>query len=372
MTKFSKLVLVSLGFVSALGFSEDLKIGASGPYSGDLEPLGTASFRAAKLVFDQVNEAGGVLGKKIVLTQKDDECDGTKAAAVAKEFVAEKTLFVIGHNCSGASLAALPAYKEASILAFSSSATNPGLTQSGNFPNFFRSVASDDLQGKLQVDYTATKLGLKKFAIVHDQEPYGTGLADNIEQNAKKVGGVEIAFREQIKSGEADYAELVKKIVAAAPDVVFYGGNHPEAAKIVVGLRAAGSKILFVSGDGTRTAEFIKAAGASAEGTLGTAARDHSKNPEAVKAKAHYKKVYGDENIGEFFYESYSNSLALVNAIAKAGSVDSAKVSEKLRSEKIASPIGPLQYDKKGDTVGAGFSVYRVVDGKWVELNTRR
>lgn len=369
MSKLTKGIIASLSLVCTLSFSEDLKIGTAGPLTGTDAELGTATYRAAKLYFDEVNKSGGVLGKQIVLVEKDDECNATKGGTVAKEFVDEKVSFIIGHNCSGATLAALPAYKEASILAISPSATNPTITQSGNFPNFFRTIASDDLQGKIQVDFSV-RHSYKKVALVHDETAYGSGLAEFVEKFAK-TAKIAIALKEEIKKDQDDYPDTIKNIIDAAPEALIFSGNFLEAAKIIAGIRKTGSNIPLIIGDGAKSADFIKVAGEAAEGTIATGPRDTSESDEAKSAIAKYKEAHNNEEPGSFFLEAYAASEALINAVKKAGAIDSTKVAEKLRSEKLKTTIGDVQFDTKGDTIGAGFSLFKVKDGKWMELKTR-
>ncbi len=116
--------------------------------------------RAAQLVVKDVNAKGGILGKQVELLIQDEQCDPNIATNVATRLVTDGAHVALGVICSGATRAALGIYREAKIPVILS-ATTPPLTQSGEYPNFFRTIASDDMQAKLAVDYAIDTLGVK-------------------------------------------------------------------------------------------------------------------------------------------------------------------------------------------------------------------
>ena len=151
---FILMVIISLTLSSCTRpESEPLKVGVAGPHSGDLASYGLPSVKAAELVVNEINAKGGILGRNIELLIEDDVCKPELATNTATKLVSQKVHIVLGHICSGATKAALGIYKDSKIIAISPSATNPDLTQSGNYPNFFRTIASDDAQAKLEVDF---------------------------------------------------------------------------------------------------------------------------------------------------------------------------------------------------------------------------
>jgi len=164
---------VSLGFAMAVpvaGMAGDtIKLGVAGAQSGDLASYGLPTVKAAELVVAQYNAKGGINGKKVELLIEDDVCKPEVATNTATKLVTDGVDVVLGHICSGATKAALPIYKEAGVVVMSPSATNPGLTQSGDYPNFFRTIASDDAQAKTEVDFAINVIGAKKIAVVHDK-----------------------------------------------------------------------------------------------------------------------------------------------------------------------------------------------------------
>jgi branched-chain amino acid transport system substrate-binding protein len=361
------LAMVSMIFLAGTALAEDtIKIGVAGAHSGDLASYGIPTANATKLVVDDVNAKGGINGKKIVILKEDDQCKPEVAANVAAKLVADKANVVIGHICSGATKAALNPYKEAKIITISPSATNVELTKSGEYPNFFRTISPDDAQAMLQVEFALKKLKAKNIAIIHDKGDYGKGLAE-FAKGFFEAKGVKPVLFEGITPGAVDYTAIVMKIKAAKADLVLYGGYHPEAAKIVMGMKNKKVKANFISDDGVKDDTFIKVAGAKAEGVYATGPIDTTKNPMAVAAIEQHKKVFGSDP-GAFYLNAYSAALCVVQAIEKAKSTDYTAVSKALRTNWFQTPLGKISFDKNGDAKGIGFSVYQVKGGKYVEV----
>ena len=158
--------------------ADAIKLGVAGAHSGDLASYGLPTVKAAELVVNAINAKGGVLGRQVELLVEDDVCKPEVATNTAAKLVSQNVNAVIGHICSGATKAALGIYKDAKIIVISPSATNPDLTQSGQYPNFYRTIASDDTQARLEVDFAIGKLKVKKIAVLHDKGDYGKGLAE--------------------------------------------------------------------------------------------------------------------------------------------------------------------------------------------------
>jgi branched-chain amino acid transport system substrate-binding protein len=346
--------------------ADTIKLGVAGAHSGDLASYGLPTLNAAKLVVGDMNAKGGVLGKKIEILAEDDVCKPEVAANVGSKLVSEKATVVLGHICSGATKAALNTYNEAKIVTMSPSATNVDLTKSGDYPNFFRTISPDDAQALLQVEFALNKLKVKKVAVIHDKGDYGKGLAEFAKGFFEKKGVNPVLF-EGITPGAVDYSAIVQKIKFSGADAVLYGGYHPEAAKIVSGMKKKKMKTLFISDDGVRDDTFIKVAGKYAEGVYATGPIDTSKNPMAVAAIEQHKKVYGSDP-GAFYLNAYAASLCLLEAIQKAGSTDFAAVTKALRTNWFETPLGKISFDENGDAKGIGFSMYQVQKGKYVEI----
>ncbi len=367
------LVLLLIAFVSYGAFAEGqgdsgaIKIGVAGAHSGDLASYGLPTVKAAELVVEMYNANGGVLGRQVELVVEDDVCKPEVATNTAAKLVGEEVVAVIGHICSGATKAALGIYKDEEIICISPSATNPPLTKSGDYPNFYRTIAPDDAQAQVEVDFAVDTLGLKKIAILHDKGDYGKGFAEFCKTMLEMKSGVEIVMFEGIQVGALDYSAIINKIDNSGADAVIYGGYHPEASKLVGQMNKKGMDIAFLSDDGVKDDTFIKVAGSDAEGVYATGPVDTTSNPMAIKAVEDHKAKYGEEP-GAFFLNAYAAAVALLNAIDKAGTTDYADIENALKSEYVDTPLGKISFDDKGDAIGVGFAVYQVQNGVYVEL----
>jgi len=363
------IVLVcALFMMSGVGLAADtIKLGVAGAHSGDLASYGIPSVKAAELVVKDINAKGGVLGKQVVLLVEDDVCKPEVATNTATKLLSEGVDVVMGHICSGATKAALGIYKSENIICISPSATNPPLTQSGDYPNFYRTIASDDAQAKLEVDFALDVLKAKKIAVLHDKGDYGKGLAEFAKRFIEEDSRAEVVLYEGVTPGAVDYSAVVQKVRRSKADAVIFGGYHPEASKIIMQMRKKRMKTPFISDDGVKDDTFIKVAGKYAEGVYATGPRDTSSNPLAIAANNAHKKAYGADP-GAFFLNAYAATQALLNAIEKAGSTDYEKVSKALKTEYVETPLGKIKFDDKGDAIGIGFSIYQVRDGVYVEV----
>ncbi len=374
MMKMRKLFIIAIAgmfmalTVSGAGFAADtIKLGVAGPHSGDLASYGIPTTKAAELVVKDINAKGGVLGKQVELLVEDDVCKPEVATNTATKLLSSGANVVLGHICSGATKAALGIYKDSNIAAMSPSATNPALTQSGDYPNFFRTIASDDAQARLIVDFALDNLKLKKIAVLHDKGDYGKGLAEFAKQFLEADSRAEVVLYEGVTPGAVDYSAIVQKIRRKKAEAVVFGGYHPEASKIVTQMRKKRMKTIFISDDGVKDDTFIKVAQKYAEDVYATAPRDVSKNPLAIAANEAHQKAYGADP-GAFYLNAYSAALALLNAIEKAGSTDYDAVTKALRTHYVDTPLGKIKFDERGDAIGVGFSMYQVQKGVYVEL----
>ena len=370
MKKFTVLLSTTALVLSLAvsGFASDtIKLGVAGPHSGDLAPYGIPAMKAAQLVVKKVNANGGVLGKQVELLIQDDQCKPEIATNTATKLVTEGVHVVLGHICSGATKAALGIYKDAKIPVMSPSATNPPLTQSGDYPNFFRTIASDDLQAQMAVDVAINTLGFTKIAVLHDKGDYGKGFAEFVKKYLEESGKAEVVLFEGVTPGAMDYSSIVQKVRREKAEALIFGGYHPEASKLVSQMKRKRLKTVFISDDGVQDDSFLKVAGAAANGAYVTGPRDMSNIALNALATKEFKAEYGAEP-GQFYQEAYSATLALLNAIEKAGSTDYDAVTNVLRTQYVDTPVGSIKFDSKGDAEGVGFSIYKVEDGAFKEL----
>ncbi len=347
--------------------ADTIKFGVAGPHSGDLASYGIPTVNAAKLVVADWNAKGGVLGKQIELVIEDDVCKPEVATSTATKLVGDDAAVVLGHICSGATKAALGIYKDSKKVVMSPSATNPALTQSGDYPNFFRTIASDDAQARLEVDFALDVLKVKKIAVLHDKGDYGKGLAEFAKTFLEADPRAEVVLYEGITPGAVDYSAVVQKIKRKKAEAVIFGGYHPEASKIVTLMRKKKMKTIFISDDGVKDDTFIKVAKQYAEGVYATGPKDVSKNPLTKEYNMKHKEKFKSD-AGAFYDNAVSAAIALLTAIKNAGSTDYDAIVKALRTQEANTPVGSIKFDDRGDAIGVGFAMYQVQNGKYVEL----
>ncbi|MCK5350745.1 MAG: branched-chain amino acid ABC transporter substrate-binding protein [Desulfobacula sp.] len=368
---FKTLALTLLILVSfcAPGFAADtIKIGCGGVISGDLAPYGISALRGAELAIEDLNAKGGILGKKIELLVGDDVCKPEVAVNMATKLVSDGAQMIVGHVCSGATIAANKIYKDAGLIVISSASTNDDLTLKGEHPNFFRTISYDGAQADLMTSFAKNNLKAKKIALIHDKGDYGKGQMELARKYFEKLGGVEIVLFEGVTTGAVDFTAIVQKIKRSKADLTMWGGYHSDASKIVGMLKKKRVKTTFFGGDGIIGDNFVTLAGKYSDQVYATGPNDTSSNPLYQELTAKHQKKYG-EDPGTFFHNGYACVQALANAAEKAGSLDYDKMRAALFANKIESPLGTIGFDKAGDVVGAGFSVYQVQNGKYVQVN---
>ncbi len=368
----NKFLLIVLALFMVLGASCDsdkdkpIKIGVAGPHSGDLAPYGIPPKHAVTLAAEKINAAGGLLGRKVEIVAEDDVCKPEVATNVASKLVGEGVVAVVGHVCSGATIAALSVYRDNNIPVISPSATNPDITMSGQNPLFFRTIPHDAAQAVLQAKFIVEFLKAKTVAVIHDKGDYGKGLATLVKQNLEK-SGVNIVLFEGITPGAVDYSALVRKIKAAKPDVVAFGGYHPEGSKIVTQSRKKDIKASFISGDGLKDPSFIKIGGKYAEGYFVSSPSDISNIPATKEVTAALKER--NQQPGNFGLQAHAAITTIFHAIEKSESTEAAKLAAVLRSDSVSTTLGEISYDDKGDVVGSGFAIYQVTNGQFNEVS---
>ncbi len=358
--------LVLAMFATPAFAAEVIKLGVPGAHSGDLASYGTPTLNAATLVAETFNAKGGILGKQIVVVPQDDECKPALATNAATKLVSDDVDIVLGHICSGATIAAMPIYNNAKLVAISPSATTPTLTSSGQNPYFFRTIANDNVQANLSAVFVNDTLKAQRVAIIHDNGDYGKGYAETNKILIEKAGKAEIVFFDAVNPEAVDYSAIVRKLKREKVDAVIFGGYHPTASKLVQQMARDRVRVAFIGPDGLKDDSFIRMAGKNSEGVYASSPSDTSNLAIHKEAHEQHLKKYNSEP-GAFYYNGYAAAQVLLSAIEKAGSTDTDKIIAALRTEAIETPVGKISFDTKGDPLGVGLSMYQVKNGKFVE-----
>ncbi len=364
MRKAALIPLLALLVPAALRAAEaPLKIGVCGPMTGDQGKMGEDIQHGAELAVAEWNARGGVLGRRIEISVGDDQHDPKQARAVAERLKNERVAGVVGHFNTGCTVPASDVYYEAGIPMITPSATNPQVTERG-YENVFRVCGRDDQQAPVAARYAVETAQAKRIAILHDNSAYGKGLADlfKIALDDK----AEVVYYGGIVQGDMDYKAVLANVKDKAPDLWFFGGMYPEAAKLVKQGRELGLRGTFMSGDGTYDPQFLKVAGPAAEGAILTFGPDFSKLASAQPFLDAYRKKFGDP--GPYSIYAYDAANILLHAIAQAKSVEGPKVAEAIRAREHDGAFGRIDFDAKGDMKKAPYICWRVEKGAYVPI----
>ncbi|WP_298878432.1 branched-chain amino acid ABC transporter substrate-binding protein [uncultured Bradyrhizobium sp.] len=365
------LKLIGLAFgasvaLSTAAFADDLTIAVAGPMTGTESAFGRQMKNGADLAVADINAAGGVAGKKLVLDAEDDACDPKQARSVAEKIAGAKIPFVAGHFCSSSSIPASEAYADGNVLQITPASTNPLFTERKLW-NVARVCGRDDQQGLIAAQYIAKNFKGKNIAILNDKTTYGKGLADETKKALNKAGVTE-KLNEAYNKGDKDFNAIVSRLKKENIDLVYVGGYHQEAGLILRQMRDQGMKTILMSGDALADKEYASITGPAGEGTLFTFGPDPRNKPSAKKIVEAFK-AKGIDPEGYTLY-TYAAMQVWTQAVKKAGTTDAKKVMETIKAGKWDTVLGPLEYDAKGDIKQIDYVVYKWdAKGGYAELN---
>jgi branched-chain amino acid transport system substrate-binding protein len=365
--------LIGLAFCATLALStaaraEDTTIAVAGPMTGGESAFGRQMKNGAEMAVADLNAAGGLLGKKLVLNVEDDACDPKQARSVAEKIGSAKIPFVAGHYCSSSSIPASEAYAEGNVLQITPASTNPLFTERKLW-NVARVCGRDDQQGEVAGNYIAKNFAGKNIAILNDKTTYGKGLADETKKALNKAGVTEKLFESYTK-GDKDFNAIVSRLKAENIDLVYLGGYHQEAGLIVRQMRAQGLKTILMAGDSLADKEFASITGPEGEGTLFTFGPDPRKKPTAAAIVEKFKA----KNIDPEGYTLYTYAAMQIwsQAATKAGTTDPKKVINTIKAGSWDTVIGKIEYDAKGDIKQLDYVVYKWDDkGGYSEISPK-
>jgi branched-chain amino acid transport system substrate-binding protein len=354
--------------LSSAALAQDITVAVAGPMTGGESAFGRQMKNGAEMAVADLNAAGGLLGKKLVLDVEDDACDPKQARSVAEKIGSAKIPFVAGHYCSSSSIPASEAYADGNVLQITPASTATKFTD-GNLWNVARVCGRDDQQGPAAAAYIAKAFAGKNVAILNDKTSYGKGLADETKKALNAAGFTEKMF-ESYNKGDKDFNAIVSRLKRDNIDLVYVGGYHQEAGLILRQMRDQGLKTILMAGDALNDKEFASITGPDADGTLFTFGPDPRNNPAAKAIVEEFKA----KNIDPEGYTLYTYAAMQVwsQAAVKAGSTDAKKVMDKIKAGAWDTVIGNLSFDAKGDIKQNAYVVWKWdAKGNAAEINPK-
>lgn len=340
------------------------------PLSGFQANGGQTVLGGVRLMAAYLNQQGGLLGYRVEVVGLDDESDSEVAVSVAELVKADveagkRVLGLVGHYNSGQTLAAMEIYKDLPIIVITPTASEVSLTRKG-YRNFFRVNANDAVQARVDAEFLVNTLGARRVAVVHNDDPYGQGLAQLITQELQKLGA-EVPLVLQVAVEQSSFHEEVPQIIAANPDAIFYAGYEVEAPYLRADLVEAGVTVPFMASDGAFLAATIDESAGTAEGIYVSA---FAPSPAQAVDKQWIKDYQAVEfrNPDTYSINGYSAMQVLAEGAKKAKSFDAAKVATAIRDIEVETPMGRISYDNNGDVRNARIYIFQVQNGEWVQV----
>ena len=234
--------------------------------TGDQASFGTATVQGVKLAAEEINAAGGVLGRKIKLIIEDDQGRPDQAASVVTKLItSDNVIAVIGENSSNNSLAAAPICQSNKVPMISPSSTNPAVTERGDY--IFRVCFTDPYQGKALAFFVKNNLKLDSAAILLDKKnDYSVGLAQFFEKEYVALGG-RITGTQSYSGGDTEFRPQLTTLKRGNPQVLFIPGFYTEVGQIAIQARDLGYTVPMVGGDGWDSPTVIEIGGKSIDGS---------------------------------------------------------------------------------------------------------
>ncbi len=243
-------------------------IGVAAPLTGDSSQFGIQIQKGLELYAEQLNEDGGIDGRRLVLSLQDDAGRVDQAQTVATTLASdESVLAVIGHFNSSCSLAGKTIYQSAGVVQFSPGSTNVEVTLDSDYT--YRNIFTDAFQGVSLATYAANVLGKKNAAILYDNDDYGTGLRDSFKEEALKLG-MNVVVEQAYDKNAPDFRSQVQIVQGQqpAPDVLLIAGLYTQAANIARQARNMGVNVQIIGGDGVFSQQYISLGNEAVEGSI--------------------------------------------------------------------------------------------------------
>ncbi|MFF4103760.1 branched-chain amino acid ABC transporter substrate-binding protein [Streptomyces sp. NPDC001903] len=363
-------------------------IGVDAPLTGSLSALGQGIKNSVDLAAKTANKNNEVPGVEFKVEALDDQAVPASGQANATKLVGNKdVLGVVGPLNSGVAQQMQGVFASANLAQVSPANTNPALSQGDNwgkgefkrpFKTYFRTAATDVVQGKFAAQYLFKDAGKKKVFVVDDKQTYGAGLAAIFSDEFKKLGG-EVVGTDHVTVKETDFSSTADKVKSSGADSVYFGGQYPEGGLLADQIKKAGANIPLMGGDGIQDPAFISASGEANEGDLSTSiGYPVEKLPTAKTFIADYQAGGYKDPYAAYGGYSYDAGWALVQAVKNVVSANGgklptdarAKIVEALGKVSFEGVTGKVAFDEYGDTTNKQLTVYKVEGGKWIDVKS--
>ncbi len=310
-----------------------IKVGEVGSMTGSEATFGTSTHKGIELAFNQVNQAGGVKGKKLQIVSLDDQGKPEEAAiATTKLITQDKIIALLGEVASSRSLAMAPIAQQYKVPMITPSSTNPKVTEQGDY--IFRVCFIDPFQGTVMARFALENLKIKNVAILRDvKNDYSVGLANYFTETFKKGGG-HIVVDQSYSSGDIDFKSQLTAVKGKKPEAIFVPGYYTEVGLIARQAKELGIKVPLMGGDGWDSPKLTEIGGDAVNGSyFSNHYSSEDKAPHVQKFISEFKAAYGEIPDG-LAAMGYDAALVLIDGMNRAASMDGAAIRDAIAATK--------------------------------------
>ena len=346
-----RCLLALLALAGPLLAAEPIRVGEFASLTGKEASLGQASHQGTLLAVEQINAAGGLLGRRLELLTEDTQSKPGESATVVKKLVSrDKVVAVLGEVVSSRSLEAAPICQAAKVPMISPASTAPELTRVG--PYIFRACFIDPFQGPVMARFARDTLKVRRVGLlVANGSAYSVGLAKFFRQAFTAAGGV-VAAEKTYADGDKDFRAQLTALKAAGVEAVFNPGYYAEGALIVRQARGLGLAVPVFGADSWEAEELIHLGGPAMEGAyLSSHYSPEDPSPRVQAFVAAYRKRFP----GQLAPDSnaslgYDSVQLLADAISRAGSTDRSAIRDALAATRgLEAVTGTITIDAQRD-----------------------
>ena len=348
---------------------ETIKIGWIGSLTGDQAVWRTCESNTVKMLIEEVNAAGGILGKQVEGIYYDTKGDAAEAVNATKRLASQdKVVAIIGPNASGQAIAISSVLEEYKVPDISTVGTNPKVTvaDDGSVKEFnFRVCFIDPYQGGVAAGYAYDRLGLRNAAVLYDvASDYSQGFTEFFEKTFTEKGG-KIVAKEGFKEGDVEFKPQLSKIKDANPDMILMPYYYKEVALSANQARELGIDAVLMGGDGWPSEQLMTMAADAIEGSYIVNHLDFN-DPEVKPLQDKYNAKYNlpMELNGYMAHDAF---LLLQAAIEDAGVADPVKITESLTKVTVQGVTGTIKISPEDhNPIGKEAAIVRVESADYI------
>ena len=347
--------------------ADTLKVGVQAPITGSYANEGQGIENGVRLLAEQINAKGGVMGRSLEVVVCDDQGTAMAAAICAKDLVNKGVSMVIGSYTSTCAEAAQKTYYKAGVLQ-TSDGTADSLTENGYW-TFLRNSFPNSAEAEFAANYLVQVKKYKRIVVLSDFSTYADGLANATETAIRKLGG-NVVSRDKIKADSQNFTPVLTNIKSKNPDAIFFAGYYSDGGQLRAQQVALGIKADFYGGDANDNPDFVKLAGSAATGAyiINVPSPDVLPYEVAKSFIADYQKKYGEMPPSIWGLMNIDGMRAILHAMEANQSFDTKQAADYLHNLKEPLPgiTGPIAFASDGNRKGGAYVVKRVqADGSY-------